>query len=605
MKSDPVNGKYDHFMTRLKLNHIIALILILSRIEYAGGQPFQDSLYKNLRESVEHLPVDERVLLKTDRQRYLCGENIYFTGFTFDGNWFLPVSVSSVLYVELYSQDLKVISKGKFCIRNGKCCGKLGIPRLISTDIYLLRAYTRYMQNFGESRFFMKRLGIVNPFYDYNPDTAAISLNDSFEIQDNTSTILQSGNILPGKAKITLTTARANFDNREPVSVVIHSEDSEGKPVKTELSLFVTLSDGRAEDEIIFQSPASRDSSALKYLPETRGDIISGRVLYSDKQPAASIELLCSVIGGSASVESWVTGRDGSFMFLAGNGINTGDLILKTVKPERETIILLDDEFYPLFAPVRREILQLNDSDIDLIRKQFINIQVDDAFNAGSMPEEAEIDPDTPAFYGDAYTEYRFSDYAKLPNMREFIFEIIEGVVSVRENKKEVIRILDKKSFNSIGPDPLILIDGVPVSEASAVMKLDPGKVQYVRVVGNKYFYKKKSFDGILDIITYSGDASAFDFPEGTFRFDFMPADRSRAVTAPLPPDDGPGNIPVYRNMLFSQPMFTTDDNGNAEISFITPDNSGTFLIQCFGLTSDGIAIEGKTFITVGEKQME
>jgi hypothetical protein len=612
--------KHTVFLRSLRWNRISTIAVLLLTFEGIGSvsaKPVSSVHNRTNGESVESSLVDERVLLKTDREMYLCGENICFTAFTVEGNLFLPVSLSSVLYVELYSQDYRVISKGKFFIKDGRSSGKILIPRTISTDIYYLRAYTRYMQNFGDRQFFLEKVRIVNPFYDYNPDTAKLSVSEDFRYQ--VDTIASKQFLLPPPGKINVETEKKNFGNREKVNLFIHSADNEGKTVKADLSLFVTLSSDRNENgisyfekEIMTQQTAMQASpagypgvagkSALKYLPETRGDILSGRLLYRDKQPAGGVEVLQSFTGRSACVESCITGKDGSFMFFTDDDKNTGDLILKAVKPERETIFVLDEEFYPEFTTLRKEVLHLTREEIDLIRKQFVNIQVDDAFASEIAGKPVEKQSDAPAFYGDVYKEYRFSDYAKLPNMREFIFEIIEGVVSARENRQEAINILDERAFDKIGPNPLIIIDGVPVSEASVVTGLDPEKVQVVRVVRNKYFYKKQIFDGILDIITYQGDASAFDLPEGTFRFDFMREDGSGSGSEPLAYQDTSSTIPVYKNMLCNKPLITTDDNGDAEISFMTPDNSGTYVIECFGLTPEGIALEGRAAITVGEK---
>jgi len=136
MKSDPVNGKYDHFMTRLKLNHIIkytTLILILSRMNMPEAT-CSGSLYKNLRESVETCRSMKEYFLNWQAKIFMRWEYL-FHRFHFRRQLVSPVSVSSVLYVELYSQDLKVISKGKFCIRNVNVAVNSEYP-VISTDIY-------------------------------------------------------------------------------------------------------------------------------------------------------------------------------------------------------------------------------------------------------------------------------------------------------------------------------------------------------------------------------------------------------------------------------------------------------------------------------------
>ena len=621
-------GIYICFKDLLKANgfRILAMLcLAIAGIGRISGQGRTNT--GSIRDTgrVEGILIDERVLLKTDRELYLCGENICFTAFTYENRWMQPVSLSSVLYVELYSQDLSVISKGKFLIKNGKSYGSILIPRTISTDYYYLRAYTRYMQYFGNRQFYLKRLEIVNPFYSYTPDTTGHSEETSPEYQINNSKSDQLPERHFRKASLILETGKKYFGKREEVMLKIHSGNIENKPVKADLSLFVAIFNGNTRDEIPFFEKELKEQELLKrspgsdlarfsagpvdpngklpltFIPEMKADLLSGKLLYRDNQPAIGIEVLQSFTGRSANIESFTTGEDGSFVFSAGDDRNAGELILKAVKPERETVIVLDDEFYPDFIPLPRVALQLKKEDIDLIKKEFINIQVADAFTAETAMKPTEVTPYSSAFYGDFYTEYKFSDYAKLPNMKEFIFEIIQGVVSARENKQDVINIIDERTFTRIGPNPLIMIDGVPVSDASVVIGLNPEKVRLVRVVRDKYFLRNQIFDGILDIITYTGDAASITLPEGTFRYNFMRIASDVSVIGYLPVKDTASTIPVYRNMLFFEHHITTDDAGNTEVSFMTPDNSGTYLVQCFGLTPEGVAVEGKAFITVGE----
>src|SRR5512133_2156120 len=105
----------------------------------------------------------EKVLLLTDRDLYICGETIYFTGFTYDANSFLGLSFSSVLYAELYDTENKVIARGKFAMSAGQATGSLQIPRAIKSGIFFIRAYTYFMRNFGDSQYAISRLRIINP----------------------------------------------------------------------------------------------------------------------------------------------------------------------------------------------------------------------------------------------------------------------------------------------------------------------------------------------------------------------------------------------------------------------------------------------------------
>lgn len=132
----------------------------------------------------EDFKIQERVLLALDQDFYLTGEPINFLALTFDAALQIPIEFSSVLYVELFNQDNKVISAKKYLLKHGEAMNDIVIPRQLETGYYYLRAYTNYMKNFGPGVFFTKRLKIVNPFYqirdrtdsELNPDEIKLNI---------------------------------------------------------------------------------------------------------------------------------------------------------------------------------------------------------------------------------------------------------------------------------------------------------------------------------------------------------------------------------------------------------------------------------------------
>ena len=777
----------------------LSLMLVFSFVSVfaqPGTKPFNDLNSEVINRSV----LDERVLLTTDRCLYLCGENIVFDAFIYEGNWFLPLQTSSVLYVELYNQDNLVISKGKIFMSEGRGSGTISIPRDISSDIYNIRAYTNYMKNFGIQQFFTQKLKIVNPFHDnsvyansptrqvltscqvfpeggnlaegikstvvcrftdlngkgmdvtarvldmnnnlitsfktYKNGFASFEFTPSagisyyIEVSDGAANLItplpkplksgltfaidtltsdflrikitsnditvfplrldawRGGFVYPlidsliysagkyeisthriptglikltltnnegksltnrllylnssKKLEITLKTDKEKYDNRENVDVIINTRNNGGAPVKTKLLLLSSLSQNGykasdytypdadllqqelkqmyfGEDDLILRAcsdnklldmillsahlPLRKISheSELKYLPEFRGDIISGKLVYKNDLPAKGINVLQSFAGNTSSIESSITDDNGNFYFLTYAQNNKGDLILKVQNTDLEISVIPDDEFFRDFPTPSRVALNLTEDDIKLISEQFINIQVDDAFSAENNNKPGKVELEKLPFYGKEYVEYKFPDYLKLPNMKEFIFEVIQGVILSKENDIEVINILDENNFEKLGPHPLIIINGVPVTESSIVIGLPSEKVKSIRVVRNKYFYKDLIFDGILDITTYTQNASAFDFPKGTYRYNFVHPDEGKIFIESKLSTDAAGRVPIYKNQLYWNSDITTDKDGSAKVSFITPDNSGTFEIRCYCLSPEGIAGERIISIKVGK----
>jgi hypothetical protein len=531
----------------------------------------------------------EKALLFTDREIYSCGEKILLNAITYDADSFLKISVSTVLYAELYDTENKVIARGKYIISSGQASGFLSIPRTINSGVFYLRAYTNYMRNFGEQNFAVCRLKIINPLVrgSYLPVESGVVYSEPFE-----------------KLKIFLSSDSSVYRPGEFVRINIKATDNQGYAVKTNVVLTAAISIDNEEDVIpgyqgVKVSPGdySQNYAYRKFIPEMKGDIITGKAVYRDGEPAAGIRVLQSFVGTASCVESCITGSDGSFRFVTANEKNRGDLILKADANGREVNLITDDEFSSQFPQQPVEKLELTSKEIELVKKMFINVQVADAFRFRDSVRVGKNEPGNP-FYGDDYDEYDFSNYLRLPNMKEFAFEIILGVTVSKASKKDVIHITDKRSFRDIGPSPLLLIDGVPLTNHSIALSIDPEKVRLVRVVRDKYFYKDQVFDGILDIITKQGDAKSFTLPEGTLRQQFIHAENTPAAIIHPVPGNG-DKIPDYRNLIYYNNGITTDDQGSASVSFKTPDNTGTFRIRCFVMSPDGKAGVGTCEIKI------
>jgi len=144
----------------LKRKILIALFFSIKMIAICQTQPDL-----KLVTSADDYKIQERVLLTLDQDLYLVGESVNFSALTFDAALKIPIEFSSILYVELFNQDNKVINTKKIQLKQGECVNNLNIPRKLETGYYYVRAYTNYMKNFGPGVFFSKKIKIVNPFY--------------------------------------------------------------------------------------------------------------------------------------------------------------------------------------------------------------------------------------------------------------------------------------------------------------------------------------------------------------------------------------------------------------------------------------------------------
>jgi len=75
------------------------------------------------------------------------GDTIWFKAYAWFGFSQFPDTVSKVLYVDLLSSKGKIEIKKKFLIKNGTSSGDFTLDKAINPGKYIIRAYTRWMQN--------------------------------------------------------------------------------------------------------------------------------------------------------------------------------------------------------------------------------------------------------------------------------------------------------------------------------------------------------------------------------------------------------------------------------------------------------------------------
>ena len=108
----------------------------------------------------------EKVYLHFDNTAYFLEETIWFKAYVMAANAQRQSHLSKVLYVELLSPEGAVLETKKYPIVNGGCHGEFHLDSLYLSGYYEVRAYTRYMLNFGDDAVFSR----VFPVYKNVPE---------------------------------------------------------------------------------------------------------------------------------------------------------------------------------------------------------------------------------------------------------------------------------------------------------------------------------------------------------------------------------------------------------------------------------------------------
>lgn len=102
----------------------------------------------------------EKVYVHLDNTGYFMGETIWFKAYVINAATQQRTDLSQTLYVELVNPDGEVMKTQKLYINNGEAQGSFLLEKMYSTGFYEIRAYTRYMLNWGGATAFSRVIPI-------------------------------------------------------------------------------------------------------------------------------------------------------------------------------------------------------------------------------------------------------------------------------------------------------------------------------------------------------------------------------------------------------------------------------------------------------------
>ncbi len=124
----------------------LALLFVCSS-SYVNADDIMDYV-RNIINFNREYP-QEKVYLHMDNRSYYIGDTIWFKAYVMNATTLHPTQLSGVLYVELLNEKGVEIEHKKLRMENGMCHGEFVLKENYRTGYYEIRAYTRYMLNWG------------------------------------------------------------------------------------------------------------------------------------------------------------------------------------------------------------------------------------------------------------------------------------------------------------------------------------------------------------------------------------------------------------------------------------------------------------------------
>jgi len=144
---------------------------------YAQFKPLETKLFTS--DSINQFIPREKVFLHYDKPNYSMNDTIWLKGYILRANDNVPVDSSRIGYVEIIDTDKRVVKRiSTPCFMGFFSASIPLVSNEFKQGVYIMRSYTNYMRNFGDSLFFESKFKIIDVASEVWKDDAKNSENN-------------------------------------------------------------------------------------------------------------------------------------------------------------------------------------------------------------------------------------------------------------------------------------------------------------------------------------------------------------------------------------------------------------------------------------------
>ncbi|MDY0302632.1 MAG: hypothetical protein RBR98_02475 [Candidatus Moranbacteria bacterium] len=508
---------------------------------------------------------NDKVFLFTDRNLYVVGEPILFSSFIENESGIR----SSVLYVEIISHDGISLLSEKFRINEKKTNGSLIVSKEFPTGKYFIKAYTKWMRNFGPD------------FYSYTPVKL---INPSREIAESRANVPNGLGVKFRDIEIKnncLSSDKESYKPRETATLSFLEENDESDLTWACLSIVPCATISNSYSTIITNT---KDDYQLVYPPEEQGISISGKVVTpttDELLPHALVNI--SILGPYPDFIPVRTNYSGQFNLNLPNINGNYDLYIG-LDLDSHGKIIVDNDFCTRSIDFNHSGLGLSQKEHNAAQNILNNIEISKQFPLPFLSEQIQ-NPfiNQEPFYGTPDMVFEFSKYIDLLSLKEYFYELLP--IYVKEKKGSVSfgfyeNFPEFKIF-----DPLLMVDNIVLTDASRVLAADPKLLSRIEIISKPYYKGNMVYGGVVSFFSKKGDFAGIELPSSDIFLNYkFFQDKPRVY----PPMQVNKCLPDTRTTILWNPDFHPEVEGPTVVSFQTPDTKGEYDILLRGVTSRG-----------------
>jgi hypothetical protein len=344
---------------------------------------------------------------------------------------------------------------------------------------------------------------------------------------------------------------------------------------------------------------------AFEFPPEYEGHIIVGKVIdKSSGQPVEDVATYLSIPAIHYLFSSAVSNAQGIVKFDMKDFYSTNGIALQTADPKDSNYAIdILSPFAEKFSTEKFPEFDAGPALAKILSDYSLHTQVQNIY---SEPDLQRLDnftaKDSTAFYGKPDQAFNLDDYTRFNTMEEVMREYVAYILVQKRDNHFHYKVLNYPYRTFFDDDPLVLLDGVPISDITKIIAFDPLKVRKIEVMNRKYFLGPLVADGIVSYTSYNGDLAGFQLDPNVIVIKYDGLQLQREFYSPVyeTKDQTESRLPDFRDLLYWSPNLNTDKSGKTALSFYSSDLKGRYLGIIQGISADGKAGAQQFSFTVG-----
>ncbi len=332
---------------------------------------------------------------------------------------------------------------------------------------------------------------------------------------------------------------------------------------------------------------------AFEFLPELEGAVVNGKIINRQTgAPVGSSGVWLSIPGEDYAFSSATSDAQGVVHFGFKDIYKNNALVVQPAL-QKDSINRIDitPAYSDKFASATMRTLDLSKNQESWLVNRSIGNQVENTYGIERKRRYVNQYTDTTSFYGRPDKQYNLDDFTRFQTMEEVLREYVEDVRVRKEGEKYSFKVRNRLFNTYFEEDPLILLDGIPITDASKIVALDPQKIKRIEVVTHNYYLGSSEFAGIVNVKSFSGEIGATQIDPNSLVVEFDGLQQQREFYSPqyASREAEENHMPDFRNLLYWAPRISTGPDGKSQLSFYSSDLKGKFALIVQGITADGL----------------